>query len=78
MVTSRLNRTTLLKATLAHGYFSRFLNCANSSKLREVSHIVLGVSRNFSEQSFLRLRPDDCFILNPLSANSTKWSSTLK
>ena len=30
---------TLLKLTFLHGCFSRFLNCANGTKLRNVSHI---------------------------------------
>ena len=30
---------TLLKLTLLHGYFSRFLTCTNSTKLRNASHI---------------------------------------
>ena len=29
---------TLLKITLLHGCFSRFLNCTNSTKLRQASH----------------------------------------
>ena len=29
----------LLKATLLHGRFSRFLNCTNGTKLRETSHL---------------------------------------
>ena len=30
---------TLLEVTLFHGYFSRFLNCANSTKARKASHM---------------------------------------
>ena len=33
----------LQKVTLLHGCFSRFLNCANSTKSRRVSHIVCDV-----------------------------------
>ena len=29
---------TLLKVTLIHGCFSRFLNCTNGTKLRKTSH----------------------------------------
>ena len=29
---------TVLKVTLLHGYFSRFLNCANGTKSRKTSH----------------------------------------
>ena len=32
--------TTLLKVTLFHGCFSRFLNCTNGTKLRNASHIA--------------------------------------
>ena len=34
-----LKPATLLKLTLLHGCFSRFLNCTNDSKLRNVSQI---------------------------------------
>ena len=37
---------TLLKVTLLHGSFSRFLNCANGDKSRKTSHI------SFSAQPF--------------------------
>ena len=33
--------TTLLKVTLLHGCFSRFLNCANATKSRKVSHMLI-------------------------------------
>ena len=36
----RLKPTTLLKLTLFHGCFSRFLNCTNGTKLRKVPHIT--------------------------------------
>ena len=31
---------TLLKVTLFHGCFSRFLNCTNATKSRKASHII--------------------------------------
>ena len=31
---------TLLKLTLLHGYFSRFLNCTNGNKTRNAPHIT--------------------------------------
>ena len=36
-----LELKTLLKVTLLHGCFSRFLNCANGTKLRKASQICL-------------------------------------
>ena len=36
----RLSPATLLKVALLHGCFSRFVNCANSTKSRKASHIV--------------------------------------
>ena len=36
----RLQPTTLLKVTLLHGCFSRFLNCTNGTKLRKTSHMI--------------------------------------
>ena len=35
-----LQPETLLKVTLLHGSFSRFLNCTNGTKLRKASHVV--------------------------------------
>ena len=32
---------TLLKVTLLHGYFSRFLNCRTGTKSRNASHIFV-------------------------------------
>ena len=29
------------KVTLLHGYFSRFLNCTNDTKLRKASHVLM-------------------------------------
>ena len=36
----RLKSTTLPKVTLLHGYFSRFLNCANGTKSRKASPLL--------------------------------------
>ena len=43
----------LLKVTMHHGYFSRFLNCTNSTKSRKASHICLnwGLKFHFSLSS---------------------------
>ena len=42
-----LQPATLLKLTLLHGCFSRFLNCTNGTKSRNASHmklkLILGV-----------------------------------
>ena len=35
-----LQPATLLKVTLLHGCYSRFLNCTNGTKLRKASHIL--------------------------------------
>ena len=37
-----LQPATLLKLTLLHGCFSRFLNCTNATKLRNASQIPTG------------------------------------
>ena len=34
----KLQAATLIKVTLPHGCFSRFLNCTNSTKSRKASH----------------------------------------
>ena len=36
-----LQPAALVKVTLLHGYFSRFLNCANGTKSRKESHIYI-------------------------------------
>ena len=41
----KLQPTNLLKETLRHECFSRFLKCANSTKSRKTSHIWL--SKNY-------------------------------
>ena len=38
---SRFQPATLLKLTLLHGCFSRFLNCTNVTKSRNTSHMVI-------------------------------------
>ena len=35
----KLQASALLKVTLLHGCFSRFLKCTNGTKSRKVSHI---------------------------------------
>ena len=37
---------TLLKLTLLHGCFSRFLNCTNGTKSRNASHLEIGGKYN--------------------------------
>ena len=37
----KLKPATLIKVTLPHGCFSRFLNCINGTKLRKASHICM-------------------------------------
>ena len=48
----RLKPATLLKVTLLHGCFSRFLNCADFTKLHKTSQIIVSASKpslsNFS------------------------------
>ena len=34
-------QATLLKVTILHGYFSRFLNCTNGTESHKASHILL-------------------------------------
>ena len=45
---------TLLKLTLLHGCFSRFLNCTNSTKSSNISHWCLIGSRAQFLISFFR------------------------
>ena len=52
---------TLLKVTILHGCFSRFLNCKNGAKLRNASHIrypFFNFGRGFCD-SFSMLLPKD-------------------
>ena len=44
---------TLLKVTIIHGCFSRFLNCANSTKSRKASHIFFCISLSARCQKYL-------------------------
>ena len=37
--TPRIQPATLIKVTLLHGRFSRFLNCTNDIKLRKALHL---------------------------------------
>ena len=38
---SKVAAATLLKVPLLHGCFSRFLNCTNGTKSRNVSHLLI-------------------------------------
>ena len=52
---------TLLKVTLLHGCFLRFLNCTNGAKSRNASHIIypfFNFGRGFCD-SFSMLLPKD-------------------
>ena len=40
----------LLKATLLHGCFSRFLDCTNGTKSRKASHINTDIQHNTIEK----------------------------
>ena len=42
-----LKAATLIKVTLLHGYFSRFLNCTNSTKSRKTSQKYSCTSERF-------------------------------
>ena len=42
----RLQPSTLLKLTLLHGCFSQILNCANGTKSRETSLMVLSSTKS--------------------------------
>ena len=48
LLVCRLKLATVLKVTLLHGCFSRFLNCTNGTKSRRASHI------NISAVSLMR------------------------
>ena len=50
-----LQPTTLLKVTLFHGCFSRFLNCTNGTKSGNASHIFLYFFRDCRQVLFLIL-----------------------
>ena len=49
---------------------SRFLICANGTKLRRASHLM----DLWKDICVLKIM----FVFNPLSANPTKWSNPLK
>ena len=40
MNTATLKPAALLKVTLLHGCFSRYLNCTNGAELRKPSHLI--------------------------------------
>ena len=45
---------TLLRVTLLHGYFSRFLNCTNGSKSYKTSHIAKEKEKTTGSSSFIK------------------------
>ena len=53
-VTFRLKPATLLKVTLLHGCFSRFLSCAHGKKSRNAPHVI------FEQNSYLL----QCFLFH--------------
>ena len=57
----KVKRATLLKVTLLHVCFSRFLNCINGTKSRKVSHIfaLLKVSLALNYEKIDQNRPRD-------------------
>ena len=48
----------VLKLTLLHGCFSRFLNCTNGTKLRNASHIISHTGTNDSRHRTSRENQD--------------------
>ena len=40
LVFVKLQAATILRVTLIHGCFSRFLNCANGTNTRKASHLL--------------------------------------
>ena len=64
-----VNPAALLKITLHHGSFSRFLNCTNSTKLSKTSLCTtsskFALTRNRSPSNF-------ALIINPLMYNVPK------
>ena len=42
---------TLLKVTLLHGCFSRFLNCANGTKSRNASQMILSSNQSYMDET---------------------------
>ena len=57
-------KLTLLKVTLIHGCFSRFLNCHNGTKLRKASHINTEEDWNVLNE-----------FRNPFLSNVSFWTS---
>ena len=49
-----LKPATLLKVTYLHGYFSRFLNCANDTKLRSALQRYIFSSNNSDIQDYIK------------------------
>ena len=69
---------TLLKLTLLHGCFSRFLNCTNGTKSRNASHVSCQINWEKDNISGIKFYEYGILYFSPLSANPTKWSNTLK
>ena len=67
-----LLKLTLLKLTLLHGCFSRFLNCANGTKSRNVSHtcVLMNFELHSSYKEFQNLLKRD---LDSEVSNDTKF-----
>ena len=47
-----LNPATLLKLTLLHGCFSRFLNCTNGTKSRNAPHMLIGTNEHSLKSTY--------------------------
>ena len=61
-----LKPATLLKVTVLHGCFSRFLNCKNGTKSRKTSHMMMtphmfNLCFHANNKASIK-RPDACFI----------------
>ena len=48
----RIQPATLLKVSLLHGCFSRFLNCANGARLHKASHFNVTESKSLNQIEF--------------------------
>ena len=64
--------TTLLKVTLLHGCFSRFLNCTNGTKSRKTSHIYLACLTHSLKASVTRELGINLFYTTIPCLNSVK------
>ena len=53
LVACNFTKISLLKLTLLHGYFSRFLNCTNGTKSRNAPHLLM--KKGFSFKSSAKL-----------------------